>query len=146
MRLGHAIDDVCPDCGLFSQTVSHLFECPAHPTTLDTRSLWERPRDAVDHIRSFSSFDLPPLGTPPRPSRRRRPPRAPPDPPDDLFSPLTLPPTQRSSQSPPRIRPLMPVRGFSSSSSSLFSTPLRRRSSSSSSSQSEINSDSDLFL
>ena len=63
-------------------------------------------------------FDLPPLDTPPRPSRRQRLLRAQPDPPDGLFSPLSLPPTQISSQSPPRIRPLMPVRGFSSSSSS----------------------------
>ena len=96
--LGKSVDDVCPDCNLFSQTVSHLFDCPARPTTLQPIDLWENPRDVVDHLRSISSFDsLPPLGTPPRPHRRPRPPRAPPDltpPGSPLFSPLVLPPSQ----------------------------------------------------
>ena len=128
-RIGKSVDDVCPDCGLFAQTVQHLFECPAHPTTLDVMTLWERPRDAVDHLRSFTAFnELPPLGTPPRPARRRRPPAAPPDSPE--FSPLVLPASPFFSQGltppptpPSPIRPLMPQRNLTSwtSSSSLHS-------------------------
>ena len=141
LRLGKTLDDICPDCSLFPQTVAHLFDCPAHPTTLDVSALWEAPRDAADHIRSFAAFDLPPLGTPPRPARRRRPPAAPPDSP--VFSPLVPPP------SPPLIRPLMPLRG-SSSYSSL--SPRRLFSPGSSSLHSRVNSESsilsdmDLFL
>ena len=104
--LGKANDDLCPDCNLFSQSVNHLFDCPARPTTLRPIDLWENPRDVVDHLRSVSSFNsLPPLGSPPRPRRRPRPPRAPPDSPPGppgspgslQFSPLIIPPSQDSS-------------------------------------------------
>ena len=104
VKIGKTDDDSCPDCNLFSQSVNHLFDCPARPTTLRPIDLWENPRDVVDHLRSTSSFDsLPPLGSPPRPRRRPRPPRAPPDVPpispgsppgSPLFSPLILPPSQ----------------------------------------------------
>ena len=104
LRLGKVNDDICPDCGLFPQNVLHLFDCPARPTTLRPIDLWDNPRDAVDHLRTTSSFGfLPAPGTPPRTRQRRRPPRAPPDPAPNspgslpgspLFSPLVLPPSQ----------------------------------------------------
>ena len=68
LKIGKMNDDLCGDCDLFPQTVSHLFDCPAHPTTLGIVDLWANPTDAVDHLKNFNTFDfLPPLGTPPRP-------------------------------------------------------------------------------
>ena len=49
LRIKNSDDDTCPDCGLFAQSVQHLFDCLAHPTTLDVKTLWESPRDAIDH-------------------------------------------------------------------------------------------------
>ena len=88
-----------------TQTLDHLFNCPAHPTTLDVGALWDSLRDTIDHLRSFACFDLPPLGTPLRP--------------------LPLPPSPLNlSKSSQRIRSLISLRA-SSSSSSIFSTPWR---------------------
>ena len=33
----------CPDWGMDLQDVPHLFNCPAHPTTLTPENLWDRP-------------------------------------------------------------------------------------------------------
>ena len=74
-------DDLCPNCQLDSQSVSHLFDCPAKPTTLTSEDLWNNPWGVADFLRSLPEFsDLPPPDPPP--PRRRPPPRPPPAPPD----------------------------------------------------------------
>ena len=105
-KLGKVDDDICTDCELFPQTVSHLFNCPARPTTLSTTDLWENPKEVIDHLRRFSVLDsLPPLLSPPRPPPPLRPPAAPPDSP--VFTPMSLPPSPPRSPAPGGIRPLM---------------------------------------
>ena len=90
-RLGKTPDDICPNCGLSTQNVPHLFDCPTKPTTLTTKDLWENPREVMDFLRSTPTFDnLPALTSPPH---RRHPARPPADPPDPIFSPLSLPPS-----------------------------------------------------
>jgi hypothetical protein len=54
--------DTCPDCGTTSQTVSHLFSCPAASTHLVPLDLWARPREVASFLASLSSFShLPPI-------------------------------------------------------------------------------------
>ena len=120
-KLGKVDNDTCTDCDLFPQTVSHLFDCPAHPTTLSTTDLWENPKEVVDHLRRFSAFDdLPRVSSPPRRQPRQRPPARPPDSP--LFSPMSFPPSPPASPGPGRIPPLMDVSYSSISSASSFSS------------------------
>ena len=115
-------DDECTACNInSSHSVFHLFDCPAHPTTLTTKDLWENPRDVADHLRSMAAFDnIPAPATPPRRRLPARPPTAPPDPP--TFSPISLPP---SPTFPPRVQPLMLLTPPPSPSSSSSSSPLR---------------------
>jgi hypothetical protein len=40
-------DDVCPECQSASQTVLHLFCCPAYPTILNPIDLWYHPVDTA---------------------------------------------------------------------------------------------------
>ena len=148
LRIGKMNDNLCADCDLFPQTVNHLFDCPAHPTTLGPEDLWGNPRDVVDHLRNFQSFDfLPALGSPPRLHPRRRPPAAPPDSP--VFSPLTLPPSPFFSLPRPGPPPVPPLMNFarlspvSSRSRSLHSS-ISSRSLSISSSTSSVGSRSSL--
>ena len=42
-KIGKVTDNLYPNCLLDSQTVSHLFDCPAKPTTLTLLDLWENP-------------------------------------------------------------------------------------------------------
>ena len=94
-RIGSAVDDLCPGCSLVSHSVTHLFQCPAHPTTLGPRDLWERPDDVAIFLSSLPSFSfLPPPPTPPPPRRRRRrgrPPSSSSSSRDSLFSPISVP-------------------------------------------------------
>ena len=46
--------NVCADCGKTSHDVKHLFDCPAHPTTLILSDLWSKP---MDSIRQFSYLE-----------------------------------------------------------------------------------------
>ena len=81
-RIGKSITDLCPECDASPHTSDHLFNCPSHPTNLNSSDLWENPWDAAEFIRSLPQFsNLPDPGArpPPRRGRRRRPPRAPPD-------------------------------------------------------------------
>ena len=113
LRIGKSDNDICDDCELFPQTVNHLFNCPARPTTLGADDLWTNPREVAGHLRGFKAFDfLPPLGTPPRPHPRRRPPAAPPDSP--VFTPVALPPSLFFSPPPPPplLPPIPPLMGF----------------------------------
>ena len=75
--IGRIDNDRCPECGIFSLEVNHLFQCAAHPTRLTTLSLWTSPRAVIHFLRSWSCFDhLPPL--PPHDPPRPRPPPQPP--------------------------------------------------------------------
>ena len=105
LKLGKVQEDTCSVCGLFPETVKHLFDCPARPTQLCERDLWDNPREAADFLSSHPAFDFPPLGSPPRLRKRPRPPSLPPD----TFSPLLLPPL--SPLFPPPIPPLIRVEG-----------------------------------
>ena len=81
-RLGRVDDDHCPSCHGATHSVSHIFECPSHPTSLSTSDLWERPWDVATFLLTLPSFDfLPCPGPPPPPPRRRPRRRPPPDPP-----------------------------------------------------------------
>jgi hypothetical protein len=62
-------DDVCPECLSASQTVLHLFCCPAYPTTLTPIDLWYHPVDSAQFLVTLPTFrSLPPLDLPlPRP-------------------------------------------------------------------------------
>ena len=44
--------NVCADCGETPHDVKHLFNYPAHPTTMTPSDLWNRP---VDAIREFTA-------------------------------------------------------------------------------------------
>jgi hypothetical protein len=61
--IGKSADDLCPECGLASQSVSHLFECPSFPTKLTVRDLWSHPQDSAVFISGLPSFvnHLPPV-------------------------------------------------------------------------------------
>ena len=107
-RVGRSDSAICPGCDLEDQTVTHLFDCPARPTTLSVEDMWRNPCDVVDFLRSVPEFaDLPrPQTPPPLQRRRQRPPPRPPDSP--VFTPLTPPispfpfaPPSPSSPSPP---------------------------------------------
>ena len=42
--------DSCPDCGQSPHNTLHLFDCPANPTDLDARILWEDPPAAAEFL------------------------------------------------------------------------------------------------
>ena len=115
-KIGRLDNDLCPECGAASHTSSHLFECPARRTNLKVEDLWKDTWSVAAFLPSLPSFDfLPPPGPPPPPPGRRRPrPRPPPIPPDDeVFSPISLPPSPFVFTPPPltpplRVPPLMP--------------------------------------
>ena len=50
--------NVCADCGQMPHDVKHLFDCPAHPTTLIPSDLWNKP---MDSIRELSYLEKPRL-------------------------------------------------------------------------------------
>ena len=99
--LGKSPDNLCQSCNLDPQTVKHLFDCPAKPTTLTTDDLWCNPWGVADFLCKLPDFrDLQPPAPLPPPRRRppRRPPPVPPDSPiqtsnSTLFSPLSPPPS-----------------------------------------------------
>ena len=90
-RIGRSPSDLCLGCNLEAQTVKHLFDCPARPTTLTIDNLWTDPCEVVDFLRTLPEFDdLPPLhALPPANPRPARPPPRPPDSP--VFTPMTPP-------------------------------------------------------
>ena len=67
-RIGLAASSDCPDCPGTSHTTQHLFSCPAHPTDLTVRDLWEAPRRVIAFLASLPAFaDLPLPRPPPEP-------------------------------------------------------------------------------
>ena len=90
-KIGASASATFPNCNAAPDSASHLFECPAHPTTLSTVDLWERPWDVAAHLTGVPAFaDLPDPGPPPPPPQTRRNVRPPPEPPplasDDSYS------------------------------------------------------------
>ena len=45
-----SVTDKCPDCHEHPHTTSHLFVCPANPTHLTPRALWEQPTNVAAHL------------------------------------------------------------------------------------------------
>ena len=41
---------VCADCGKTPHDVKHLFNCPAHSTSMTPSDLWNRPVDAIREL------------------------------------------------------------------------------------------------
>ena len=65
-RIGLSVISACPSCGAGPHTVRHLFSCPAHPTTLTTRSLWTEPVGVASYLAGLPFFGhLRPLERPP---------------------------------------------------------------------------------
>ena len=44
------IQDLCPDCGHSPHNTPHLFACPAKPTSLTVKSLWQKPIEAANFL------------------------------------------------------------------------------------------------
>jgi hypothetical protein len=68
-KIKAATDDLCPQCQSASQSVLHLFQCPAFPTSLTPIDLWSHPVDIARYLVTLPAFrSLPPLViSPPRP-------------------------------------------------------------------------------
>ena len=92
-KIGKAVDDKCPDCGIDSQDVPHLFSCPARPTGLTPEALWTDPREVAIFLAGHPAFDgiAPPSTPPPQRRRRRGRPPSTSSARSSLFSPLSLP-------------------------------------------------------
>ena len=80
VRISKADDNLCPSCQTAASSVSHLFNCPAHPNRLTPFDLWRRPWEVAFFLRQQPDFaDLPAIRPlPPRQRQRRRPPPEPP--------------------------------------------------------------------
>jgi len=74
--IGRTPDPSCPECGSGdTHSVTHLFSCPARPTELVPRDLWERPVQTALFLSTLPSFVyLPALPPPHRNLQRRDPP------------------------------------------------------------------------
>ena len=85
VKFGQSQSAICADCRFARQTTSHIFNCDAIPTTLNTRDLWKKPSAVADHLVKFTNFSSiippdPPLRPPPpaSPPPLRPPPEPPP--------------------------------------------------------------------
>ena len=60
----------CPSCTYPLHNTHHIFSCPAHPTALGVRDLWERPARVADFLATlpFFRFKIPPRPPPVPPS------------------------------------------------------------------------------
>ena len=65
--IGTSTTDRCPSCRLAAHTTAHLFNCPEHPTNLDTLDLWRRPVEVSDFVAGLPGFNLPSRRPPPEP-------------------------------------------------------------------------------
>ena len=64
-KIGICPNSVCPECNNADQTVSHLFECDAHHTTLTVIDLWLNPCRVARFISSLLAFSHLPRLQPP---------------------------------------------------------------------------------
>ena len=46
-RLDETVQDTCPDCDAPDHVTEHLFNCPARPTHLTPRDLWDKPGEVA---------------------------------------------------------------------------------------------------
>ena len=118
LRIGKVDVDLCGSCDLFSESVEHLFNCPARPTNLSPIDLWVNPIEVASFLKTHPAFVfLDYVVAPPKRRGRRRPPPLPPEnSPASQFSPLPqLPPLTPLFQ---HIPPLLPLLSSPSSSSS----------------------------
>ena len=53
-RLKQSDSSSCPDCGMDTQDVPHLFDCMAHPNDLSPVNLWDK---HIETIRELSFLD-----------------------------------------------------------------------------------------
>ena len=124
-RCNQATSTLCPECRFHRHTTSHLFHCPAAPTTLTVSSLWSHPVDAMAFLLTLPSFSslIPPdplLPPPPPPP----PPDPPPDPPSPLPPILSPPPPSPLSISFSPALPQPPTPDSASSLNRLFFSPV----------------------
>ena len=74
-RIGVSQTYTCPSCHHSTHDTPHLFACPAHPTGLDVRDLWENPAGVADYLFTlqFLRFGAPtrPRNHPPLETRER---------------------------------------------------------------------------
>ena len=70
-RIGASPTDACPSCHHSPHDTQHLFTCPAHPTALGVRDIWERPAEVADFLATLPFFRF---GVPPRPPPEPPPP------------------------------------------------------------------------
>ena len=49
-RLDESVPDTCPDCNAPDHVTEHLFSCPARPTSLCPRDLWDRPAEVASFL------------------------------------------------------------------------------------------------
>ena len=65
LKIRKIIDDQCPSCLTSSQSVLHLFSCPAYPTSLSPKDLWSNPVAVANFLVTLPEFHhLPPLDPP----------------------------------------------------------------------------------
>ena len=65
-RVGWNASQSCPECDHPDHSVSHIFQCPARPTTLTPLDLWVSPCEVANHLQSLPCFGhLCPIPPPP---------------------------------------------------------------------------------
>ena len=65
LKIRKITDDQCPSCLTSSQSVLHLFSCPAYPTSLSPKDLWSNPVAVANFLVTLPEFHhLPPLDPP----------------------------------------------------------------------------------
>ena len=49
-RIRENVQNICPNCNQTPHDTRHLLNCPARPTRLTTRSLWENPVETAEFL------------------------------------------------------------------------------------------------
>lgn len=49
-RIDPSAQDICDKCGSAGHITTHLFSCPANPTTLTTEDLWRKPVEVAQFL------------------------------------------------------------------------------------------------
>jgi len=49
-RITTGVSDVCPECGVATHSVEHLFNCSVHPTPVTVQDLWDNPAEVADFL------------------------------------------------------------------------------------------------
>jgi hypothetical protein len=75
ITIKRANDQICPECRVDNDSVSHVFQCPTHPTRLTKIDLWKRPVEVANFLSNLAAFShlpriphsLPPISPGPPP-------------------------------------------------------------------------------